>query len=200
MYNLSILHLYVGKDPDFNEKNDPKYNAINIAVPFLLLHLPTLVFKKYISIREYIYEQNYEIGKNINELKQIKNNSQNSTTKKLRIQIVLHEIQTQISKTRNKMESRGTLLFIAGLIFLFFNCYVATCFCGIYNNSYLCLILNTLMSIIFTLVWSNILLLISCCLRKISLCIKLKLVFNFSGILNPVILFYIKDISKFVNE
>jgi serine/threonine protein kinase len=56
MYNLFMLHLYIGGDKDPNTKSQPKYNAINMLVSFLLLYLPTIFLKKYISIWEFIYD------------------------------------------------------------------------------------------------------------------------------------------------
>ena len=120
MYNLFMLHLYIGGDKDPNKKSQPKYNAINMLVSFLLLYLPTIFLKKYISIREFIYDQ----YKKYDDIKYSDKNF---------FQQILgyHDIETKISKFINKIEERAFKIFLFGGIFLLFNWYVATCFCGI---------------------------------------------------------------------
>ena len=189
MYNLSMLHLYIGGDKDPNKKSQPKYNAINILVPFLLLYLPTMFLKKLLSIREFIFEQNYKYNDIINSKKF------NKAQKQLR----LHDIETQINKFRNKNEDNSFKVFLFGGIFLVFNWYLATCFCGIYENSNLCLILNTLISIIFTYAFAYIFFLASSIIRRCVLSSgKWEIVYKISGCLNPTILLYSEEIWRFL--
>ena len=181
-----MLHLYIGGDKDPNKKSQPKYNAINMLVSFLLLYLPTIFLKKYISIREFILETTKKSF-------DILNSNKNKPQKQLR----LHDIETQISKFKNKIEDRSFKIFLFGGIFLLFNWYVATCFCGIYENSNLCLILNTFISIICTYLMIYVILLASTILRRCGLLYKSKIVFKFSGMLNPTILLYSEEARTF---
>jgi len=103
MYNLFMLHLYIGGDKDPNKKSQPKYNAINMLVSFLLLYLPTIFLKKYISIREFIYDQ----YKKYDDIKYSDKNF---------FQQILgyHDIETKISKFINKIEERAFKIFFLG--------------------------------------------------------------------------------------
>ena len=181
-----MLHLYIGGDKDPNKKSQPKYNAINMLVPFLLLYIPTIFLKKYLSIREFIYDQ-------YKKYYEIKYSDKNAFQKILGY----HDIETQISKFKNKIEDRSFKIFLFGGIFLLFNWYVATCFCGIYENSNLCLILNTFISIICTYLMIYVILLASTILRRIGLLCKSEIVFKFSGMLNPTILLYSEEARTF---
>ena len=186
MYNSYMLHLYIGENKVPFKKIEPKYKTINILVPFLLLYLPTMLLKKYISIREFIFDQ-------IKKYFDITESNKNKAQK----QLGLHDIETQISKFKNKIEGNSFKVFFFGGIFLVFNWYVATCFCGIYENSNLCLILNTFISIICTYLMIYAILLASTILRKIGLLYKSEIVFKFSRILNPTILLYSEEDRTF---
>ena len=65
-----------------------------------------------------------------------------------------------------------------------------TCFLGIYENSYDCLILNVFVSLIFTLIFTLIIFIISSTLRYFGKTLKLSLCFNISQLLNPIYNFY----------
>ena len=188
MYNSSILHLYIGKEIDEIEKEDNKYILMNLLVPFLFLYFPTLFLMKYISIREFFYEYSYKYSIIINNLRI------NKAQKQLR----LHDIQTQISKFNNLMDARAFKLFIMGSIFLLINWYVSTCFCGIYENSNKCLIINTFISIIFTLVLKLLFFLVSSIIRILGFWLRSEIVFKFSRIFNPTFLLYSEESSLFL--
>ena len=182
MYNSYMLHLYIGENKVPFKKIEPKYKTINILVPFLLLYLPTMLLKKYISIREFIFDQ---IKKYLDITESNKNKAQK--------QLGLHDIETQISKFKNKIEGNSFKVFFFGGIFLLFNLYMTTCFCGIYENSYPCLILNTFISIICTYLLTYAILLASTILRRCGLLFKIKMMFKFSRIFNPTILLYSEE-------
>ena len=184
MYDSYMLHLYTGGGEDRvpYKAIKPRYKITNILVPFLSLYLPTMLLKKYISIREFIFDQ---IKKYFDITKSNKNKAQK--------QLGLHDIETQISKFKNKIEGNSSKVFFFGGIFLLFNLYMTTCFCGIYENSNLCLILNTFLSIIWTYLITYGILLGSTILRRCGLLFKIKMMFNLSRIFNPTILLYSEE-------
>ena len=182
MFNTSLLHLYIGKDPDF-ENSRPIYVVMNLLVPFLLLYIPIMLLKKITSIREFIYEQIYEFGIVVDAY-------ENKKINPAQTQLRLHDIETQISKFKNLMDYWEKKVFWGGFIFLLFNFFLTTSFCGIYKNSFGCLITNTLVSIAFTISISFIFFLISTILRRYGLSNKGIMAFYISALLNPTYLLY----------
>ena len=187
MFNSSSLHLYTGRDSDLQEKLEPKYVLLNILIPFLILYVPIMFLKKITSVREFIYEQNYEYAIVVDA----------SERKKLsppQTQLRLHDIETQISKFKNLMDYWEKKVFRGGFIFLLFNFYLTTCFCGIYENSISCLISNTVVSIVFTICITFILLLLSAILRIYGLSNEGIMSFSISTLFNPTFRLYGKEI------
>lgn len=175
MFNSSSLHLYIDRDYDLKEKLEAKYFFINIMIPFLI-YIPTCIFKKIISIKEFMYDISYKLHKNENNEK-LKENGYNSIKK---------DLEFFISKT----EKHSKWLFIVGIIFLFFNWYFVTCFCGIYENSIDCLILNIFVSLIFSLIFSLGLFIFSSGLRFYGISNKNILIYYISALFNPTYLMY----------
>ena len=186
MYNTSLLHLYT--DRETYEKYEPQYIVINFVIPFLILYIPIMVLKKLTSIREFIYEQNYEFAIVVKAYEKGKLSPPQT-------QLRLHDIDTQISKCKNKMDYWEKKVFWGGFIFLLFNFYLTTCFCGIYQNSFDCVVANTIVSIVFTNVITFILFLLSTILRKYGLLNKSIMSFNISTIINPTFRLYGKEME-----
>ena len=107
----------------------------------------------------------------------------------------MHDIITDISKFKNNKEQWAFYVFIGGCLFLLFNWYFVTCFCGIFENSQDCLIINIVMSIIFSSIFSLALIILSSYLRKYGLTKKNKTIYNISLFLNPILHIYDNDIE-----
>ena len=179
MINSSSLHLYLGKD--INDKFETKYMIINFFFPFISYYLSGYI-QSLLSIREFFLDQ-YE---NIEMI------LQKYDKKEMRI-LRLHNVETEISKYKNKLKSNTEKIFKFGLLFLFLNWYYITCFGGVYNHSLDCLILHTFLSIIFALFVSMIIYALSACIRKRSLdknsLFHNKKFYNISKKLNPIFCF-----------
>ena len=186
MFNSSSLHLLRDKDNDLQEKTKGNYLFLNILVPSLL-YIATTQLKKWTSIVEFINDKNYQH-------KKLKDKKLKKGRKKFEGQILIriHDIITDTSKFKNEKEDQAFKLFIGGIIFLIFNWYYITCFLGIYENSYDCLILNIFVSLIFTLVFTSFIFFISSVLRYFGKALKNKFLFSFSQFLNPIYIFYNK--------
>ena len=206
MFNTSILHLYIGKD-DF-DKYESKNVIMNLLIPFILLYIPIMLLKKITSIREFFYEQNYRFSKVVNDYEsnrikhsymydKVVNDDERKRIVKAQTQLRLHDIETQISKFKNYMDYWEKFVFWGGFIFLLFNFYLTTCFCGIYQNSFGCLISNTVMSMVFTFGISFIFFLISTILRIYGLSDGENITsFYISSLLNPTFILYGKIMIK----
>ena len=109
----------------------------------------------------------------------------------------MHDIKTDVSKFKNEVNDNTTFITRVGGFFLIINCYVCSCFCGIYENSTLCLITNTLMSMIFTFIITVILYITSSVLRYISIKEKRITLFSLSTLLNPS---YVMYVNRYNNE
>ena len=179
MFNSPLLHLYYGKD--FQDKIEFKHYMMNIVgIPILAIIFISII-KKYISVREFIYIK-YKEAKNIK--KKYKGKAQ-----RFERYLKLHIVQTKLSKFRNENIKYSRKCLFSGLAVILYTGYNTTSFCLIYKNSLLCLTLNTLASMIFTILVLIIILLISTILRKISKCFKCKFFYILSGFLNPSCLF-----------
>ena len=185
MLDSSLLHLYVGRDKDLGEKFEGTSFAINISIPSLMYIVISLV-KKRVSLNEFIYDK-------LDEYREIcKEICKNDNEKKKQI-LKMHSIQTDVSKFKNKTESNTTFIFVVGIIFLIINWYVATCFCGIYENSFSCLITNALMSMIFTFILTLILYIISSIFRYFAKKKKMIALYSLSTLLNPCYILYVNE-------
>ena len=178
MFNSLSQHLYLDRDSDLQEKFKGKYFILNILIPSIL-YLFTLHIRKLTSINEFYYDkfdQYYKIdNKNISDgLKNIER----------------HDIITDISKFKEEKESTAFKLVFFGGVFLFISWYYITCFLGIYENSYDCLIMNVFFSLLFTLVFTVIIFIISTTLKVLGTKKQKKSLFDFSQKLNPIYLFY----------
>ena len=179
MFNSSSLHLFIDQDNDLEEKTKGNYFFLNILIS-CLLYYATSKIKKWTSIKEFINDKKYQYIKLLNKKK----------LKEGEFHISLHDLITDISKFKNKKDYHAKILFICGIIFLFFNWYYITCFLGIYENSYDCLILNVFFSLMFTLIFTLFVFAISSILRYIGRGSKIETLFRISQLLNPINNFY----------
>ena len=101
----------------------------------------------------------------------------------LRLQI--HNLEAKISKKRNENQKETLKLFYGGLILILLNWYYMICFLGIYENSYDCLAMNILMSVISSLIVSFAVYLISSSFRRCALVKKCGCLFSISEFFNP---------------
>ena len=182
MYNSSTHHLYMDRDFDLKEQLEGKALIVNIIVPFLV-YILTCIIKKMTSIKEFINDRNNEVEMITDDLK---------WGKKI---LKAHDIKTKVSKFLNNMNDWGGELFFFGLIFLILNFYVITCFCGIYNNSFDCLLVNTCMSMIFTFIITLVLFAVSVGIRcywgnKDDKNKMTSVAFGLSSCLNPFYVMY----------
>jgi hypothetical protein len=176
MTNNLSLHLYKDRDQYLHENlNGREFLLMNILLPFIV-YICVLIIRKSISVKEFLQQKEYElnlIGKN-----------GNIGPKEI---LKLHSLQTSISIFKNKNIKHIKNYFYAGLAFLLFTWYLTTCFCGIYENSVDCLILNIFLSIIFSLILTLVLFFISSILR---VCAQNKNVFAMSTLFNPTKLLF----------
>ena len=183
MVDSSLLHLYVGKDKSLKEKFEGGSFAINIFIPFLAYILTSFVKQK-VSLNQFIYDKLYQYRELCKQLEKKKKEDKN------KIILKMHDIKTDVSKFKNEVDYNTSYITMAGGIFLIINWYVCTCFCGIYENSTLCLVTNTLMSMIFTFIITIILYIASSVLRYISIKEKKITLFSLSTLLNPSYVMY----------
>ena len=167
MFNSSSLHLFIDQDTDLEEKTKGKYIFLNILVPSLLYYVTSKI-KKRTSIKEFICDKNYQYEKVFNDPK-IKDGEKN---------IRIHDLITDVSKFKNEKEQDTNTVLLYGIIFLIFNWYFITCFLGIYENSYDCLILNVFISLIFTLIFTLIVFVFSSILRYLGIKLYKYLLFR----------------------
>ena len=143
-FKLSTLHLYIHKDDE--DSSDGWDYIFNIIFPFLVLYVTRECLKKAFSLREFYIDEKYKI-KGLETI--IKKHKSKATNK-------IHDVQTDIKLYRNVKYNDYKRVTILGFILLFFNWYFVTTFCGIYQNSFGCIIVNTLLSIIWTFIISII--------------------------------------------
>ena len=186
MFHGPSLHLYIRKD---NEKLDITSFFINILLPMLLLYYFICKIKEYTSIREFIDDKYYEFYSILIDKKRRKISEGQKNLK-------IHNIETEISKFKNQLDSRTNIFLWIGLFFIIFNWHFTTSFCAIYENSTDCLISNTLTSIFSSLILSTLIILVSAILRYIGLKFKSERIFNFSLWINPEYFIYGKDTTK----
>ena len=177
----AVLNLYTQKN-----KEKIIFNALcsNIFYP-LLTYLITYTIKRKISVNDFFVNQYYKLYR----ILYLFSKGEITLAKK---NLGLHNIEAKISIRKNKAKNRLLFLLGVGFIFLGFNFYLVSSFCGIYENSEDCVIWNTVVSIIFSFIVSRVLFIISASLRLCSLREgkKSKFWFIISCILNPYYLSY----------
>ena len=141
-FDLSDLHLFIHSD-EYSKSTFVNYflNLIPPLLVYLLLHF----FRKSLSLREFYLEEK-------DKIKKIGKESCN----KLKYEINLHKERTKIKKFRNNLEHSIKLINFLGLIIVSYNYYLVSCFCGIYQNSFGCIVVNVLTSIASTFIFSII--------------------------------------------
>ena len=173
--NLS-LHLYKDRDKYLHETMDGKsFIIMNLILP-LIVYICVLFIRRTISIKEFLQYQRYKLG-------QIGKKDKIGPQEILK----LHALQTDISKFKNKNQYIEKWYIIIGLIFLAFNWYLTSCFCGIYENSIDCLTMNVFMSMIFCIIFTLVFFLISSFIR---IWFKNRELFKMSRWLNPTYLLF----------
>jgi len=173
--NLS-LHLYKDRDKYLHETMDGKsFIIMNLILP-LIVYICVLFIRRSISIKEFLQYQRYKLG-------QIGKKDKIGPEEILK----LHALQTDISKFKNKNQYIEKWYIIIGLIFLAFNWYLTSCFCGIYENSIDCLTMNVFMSMIFCIIFTLVFFLISSFIR---IWFKNRELFKISRWLNPTYLLF----------
>jgi hypothetical protein len=176
MTTNSSLHLYKDRDKYLHESlSGKKFLSMNILLP-LIAYICVLSIRKAISVKEFLKQKEYELFL-------IRKSSVKWPNKILK----LHALQTSISKCKNKNIKHIKIYFYVGLVFLLFTWYLTTCFCGIYENSVDCLIVNIILSIIFALILTLTLFFISSLLR---VCCENKNAFAISTLFNPTKLLF----------
>ena len=156
---LSTLHLWTSKFEQ--DTPDAADRFINFFIPFLILYLPVALIKRALSMN-WIY---YNLKDQIEKLEE-DNNDKNKELKKLQeLRMRAKVLDTKIKKERNQLETKTKLVLLYGFILLFINLILLTNFCGIYINSFKSLFLNMLSSMLFTIVFTFALQLISTILK-----------------------------------
>jgi hypothetical protein len=158
MNDNSSLHLYIGKE--LYEKTEPGKVVINLFLIPFIVYMITLHIKKYLSVNEFYCRQMHNICIILKVYQ-----------KKRYVRVLrLHNVETEISKFKDEMESREFKVVFYGSIFLFFNWYLVVCYNGIYTHSLDCVLSNVFNSIFFAILFTSGLYLLSAPLRKLSLC------------------------------
>ena len=158
MKSNAELNLYTQKN---KEKILGGAISLNMFCP-LLVYLIVYIIKKKITVNEFFVNQYYQLYRVLYFLEKKKINV-------VQKDLGLHNIETKISLRKNKAEFRLLFYFAVGTPFLLFNFLLVSSYCGIYENSVDCVIWNTIVSIIFSFIFSRALLLVSATLRYYSL-------------------------------
>jgi hypothetical protein len=169
---LSTLHLWTSKFEQ--DTPDAADRFINFFIPFLILYLPVALIKRALSMN-WIY---YNLKDQIEKLEE-DNNDKNKELKKLQeLRMRAKVLDTKIKKEKNQLETKTKLVLLYGSILLIINFILLTNFCGIYINSFKSLFLNMLSSMLFTIVFTFALQLISTILKYFecfSKCVRTQL-------------------------
>ena len=189
LFNSSELYLYMAKKymKDVETKHFIKSFFVNAIIPYIILIYPINNLKKYVSVEnkiDDIFYKTYDtlIGYcNFKLGKKKKKDKLNDSEANLKI----HNIETEISLTRNANDKRACKLFFFGVFFIIFNWYYLSCFCYIYPNSVEPLFINIIISIIFAFFISFIPYLIYASCRKAAITNKNECLFFMSNLLNP---------------
>ena len=185
MTDNSSLHLYIRKE--IYDDLKPSKVAKNLLTP-LLIYVLTSILKKKTSLHDFYYRQK-EIITNI-----IDKYEGEEDIKKQYIKILmLHNVETELSKYKDEMESKATIICVFGSLLLFCNWYLVVCYNGIYTHSLDCVLSNTFNSIFFTLLFTLAIFLVSAILRTIGLNSNREIIYKISQCLNPCYIMYGKS-------
>ena len=149
------------------------YFLVNILLSLLIINPIIILIRKYFTLKNIIYEV-------INFYKENKEK-----------EIIIDELRKKIDDYfTKKYSSRAIILYgVFGLIFLIFNCFFVICFCGIYPNSVVKLLLiNTPLCILFTSCFTAIFYLIGILLRFKSIETHNESMYNISRLFFPFLL------------
>ena len=181
LYEMPMVKLFVGGCTFGNL-------ILNIFLTSLIVNVLMIIIKKYMSIKEFIYELNIEKEKNIkiNENIQDSPSDNEYQTKSVNSELP-HELYNKTLKYEQTFRKRILIYGIIGVLFLIFNCILVTSFCGVYSNSVGELILNTFVSMILSSIIIRILFfLIGVILRYYSFKRNSELMYNISRLFNPL--------------
>ena len=181
LYEMPMVKLFVGGCTFGNL-------ILNIFLTSLIVNILMIIIKKYMSIKEFIYELNIEKEKNIkiNENIQDSPSDNEYQTKSVNSELP-HELYNKTLKYEKTFRKRILIYGIIGVLFLIFNCILVTSFCGVYSNSVGELILNTFISMILSSILIRILFfLIGVILRYYSFKRNSELIYNISRLFNPL--------------
>ena len=182
MTDNSSLHLYIRKE--IYDDLKPSKVAKNLLTP-LLIYVFTSYLKKKTSLHYFYYRQ----GKIIANI--IEKYSGEENEKKLYIKILmLHNVETELSKFKDEMESKAGKVCFFGSVLLFCNWYLVVCYNGIYIHSLDCVLSNTFNSIFFTLLFTLVIFLASAILRTVGLNFDREIIYKISQLLNPCYIMY----------
>jgi hypothetical protein len=165
---ITTLHLWTSESDQDSPSAADRF--INYFIPFLILYLPIGWMKRSLS-KTMIY---FHISKKIDELKKEFNKARRNIIsdegKKAikQLKVDAKELDTEIKKQRNQMETKTKIVLLYGWILLLINFVLLTHFCGIYTNSFGALFYNMLSSMMFTFVFSFALQLISTVLKYLK--------------------------------
>ena len=182
MKSNAELNLYTKKN---KEKILGSAISLNMFCP-LLIYIIIYFIKRKMTVNEFFVNQYYQLYRVLVFLEDKKINV-------VQKDLGLHNIEAKISLRKNKAEFRIWLLFAIGTPFLLFNFLLVSSFCGIYENSVDCVICNTVISIIFSFIFSRVFLFVSASLRYCSLNNngnKNEKLYIVSCLLNPYYLSY----------
>jgi len=155
-FDLSTLHLTIPNDKYTDSKTSGGF--ANCLLP-LIVYCFIYYFKKYLSIREFYLEE----FDRIYDLKKRKKDNKMSNNE---FCIKIKTEKTRIKKARNNSWNSIKIISILAFIILIINWYLVTCFCGIYNNSFSCIVKNILINIFFNAVIACIIHIIEILCRK----------------------------------
>ena len=161
-FNTSTLHLFLSPDEEFGAYIPGWFlNVLPNLFAYLLIHF----FKDSLSLREFYWEEKERIDF-INFKLESGKDVFNEWEVKKKIEI------TRIKKFRNNLANNIRLTIIFGLIILSIDCYYISVFFSVYDNSFWCIVVNILMSILVHIGFFAIVHLISsCCNCPLAKCL-----------------------------
>ena len=182
-YDMSMVLLY---DKNFN------FGRFILKIFLsILIGLPIIFIKKYLSVYNLVYEMySLYLQYNHNKKPKYSNNSinlnpnPNSNIYNENIEIIKNNISNKISYYVKSVKLRTLIYTIFGSIFLLINCIFITSYCGIYINSVVPLLLNIIINSLITLFFIFIFRLTGVDLRYFGLIKKNKSMFNASRFFN----------------
>ena len=145
-YNLSNLHM-VYHNNKYSNSNSRSW--IENMVPPCLIYLIIYYIKKILSIREFCHEEE----ENIRKLKKLEKKTKNIN----KIIIRYHKEKTNIKKFKSNFENSIQIISFIGSIFLFINFLLVTSFCGIYHNSFECILINMIVNMVSSFIIMSLL-------------------------------------------